>query len=370
MKIIPNLFLILYAYIKDVETFKKNQVKTEEILEVITKKDDDYMTKTALYNYIERNCSSINSNRTWKVIGFTQPIDWGQDGDHTNHKDLATKITPTNRIPFKRPRITLNNAYVHTNLFTVSKDYLLLKNKERSEWNLVTYVEPEPKYILSIKAVKRQLKVDFIDVIGAAVCASIKDYIAQRRLKISSFTMGSMVRVYEEEILQIINKTYDFKKLTNTTSLETYIISFGPEEESMKGKIRFLHRATESLRKSLDFLVPYVALRSMVSYIPINLANFLSNMYFNGTTVAITNLVGFDKSSYRGFSIDDIHFCVPHSLDIGFLYCIFSYEGRMGITLQSGKGYVRNSEELQTILDNTLKYIDQAESEILIKDVI
>ncbi|KRT84921.1 hypothetical protein AMK59_800 [Oryctes borbonicus] len=176
----------------------------------------------------------------------------------------------------------------------------------------------------------------------------------------NTFTTSATVRIYDEELREIVNKTYNFNKLVNTTSLEGFNIPCDVMRRSIKDQILFMHSVSEKMRNSTDYLFYHIFLRDICSHLPINIVRSLCNGLMGGSMASISNLVGFNKSRYDDFSIDNIFFCVPDVT--GFLFCIFSYAGRLGITVTSGKGYVRNREELRSILGNIFKYLDKAES--------
>ncbi|GJQ70206.1 hypothetical protein Trydic_g22665 [Trypoxylus dichotomus] len=251
------------------------------------------------------------------------------------------------------------------NPFLAKVEGQALKIPNYSNWHLVTYSEANSKYISLIKALKRKLQVGFIDVIGAAIYSSIKDYIILRKVKMNTFTASSVVRIYDEELREIVNKTYNFNKLVNTTSLEGFNISWDEMKQSMKDRILFMHSISERMKNSTDHLFYHIFLRDICSPLPVKMVRFLCNIFMKGSMAAITNLVGFNQSRYGDINIDNIFFCVPDFLQTGFLFCIFSYAGRLGITLTSGRGYVHNREELRRILANMFQYLDKAESEIL-----
>lgn len=53
------------------------------------------------------------------------------------------------------------------------------------------------------------------------------------------------------------------------------------------------------------------------SYLPIRLVDLICRRVIDGATIAITNLVGFGKSTYCGGSIDDIFLFVPDCIHMG-----------------------------------------------------
>ncbi|KAK9686311.1 WS/DGAT C-terminal domain [Popillia japonica] len=178
----------------------------------------------------------------------------------------------------------------------------------------------------------------------------------------NTFTACKVVRAHEKEEQEILNKTYNLD-LMNTSGLEIFDVSYDGIR-NIKDRILHIHRISRIMHDSIDYLF-FVHLQQMGTYLPLSLFRSICSRFMSRVTIGITNLVGFNKSSYCGCSIDDILFHVPNIFQTGFILSIFSYADRMSVTLVSGKGYVHKREELQTILDSYFKYLDEAEKEVL-----
>lgn len=154
-------------------------------------------------------------------------------------------------------------------------------------------------------------------------------------MKIKTVTAASVVRVHSGDFAEIVSGTYDFKKVANTSGVVAYNIPFSPTELSMRSKILSTRKSSDALKGAVDFFVSlalevgyfgflnyrfqlmYGLLRGVCSYVPVWITRFFCRRFLEGSTVAITNLVGFPRSRSRGCEIDDVFFCVPDFMKIG-----------------------------------------------------
>lgn len=190
--------------------YVKDRVAVNDVLNFVkidTK--DGYVTKDMFCDYMEENCFAIKENQMWKMTAFPQPIRW--DDTVENGKTMkryavilsikhsigdgpsiigtlkrllvkAMDETKTMKINLKSSApngMNLDNVYIHRNPLTTKLEGDILKLKDYDKWHMATRLEKESGYLPLIKRIKDKLNVRLMDVVSAAVCSSILDYIEQ-----------------------------------------------------------------------------------------------------------------------------------------------------------------------------------------------
>nr|XP_022919247.1 uncharacterized protein LOC111428067 [Onthophagus taurus] len=251
----------------------------------------------------------------------------------------------------KRPEIILNriNLLKYINSMKVKSNYL--QPQYVSKPNLATFIENEPKYLNIIKRLARNLECNFTSIVLSACTASILDFLKNKRIYPNNLHLANTCREFSENI----NDVLDGKILQNHASFDYYNVQ--TVEGNFYLQFKTWLKCFKTERDSGDFQLLFLLIK-ISNYIPLYFVKRSLTSLTSKTLLGVTNIPGLDFGKFGNLPIKKMFFFVNHFAYTKFILFVLSYGGKLQVSLMSDETVDINRKDLQSILENTFKKID------------
>ncbi|XP_022909894.2 uncharacterized protein [Onthophagus taurus] len=367
--------------------YVKNQVNSDDCCVFTKINDKECLTRDEILEHIKKKSlrNMCNGKRLWYGEIFTQRVLWNEKeqqkviiivfrhclGDGPSLLGIAKKFAtpdvqpkPTKLDPkyTTKPIFTLDDAYVYRNFLTFERDGQKFEtiNNER---HMAFYIERCIKYVPLIKKIKNKLGLGFTEVLIAGLIASIEKVLDKRDKELSTGTVAVVFRPIDENLVSIINGTYDYNDIANNSTIIAINVPLTMQKKStMMDRIKFLREEINKAKYSIDGMAFY-SVYNIVHMMPAFILKYLVTTIMNVTST-ITNVVGFRAGKLAGFKVEANIPFVPQFYTSRFLLTIFTYDDRFHLTLATKEGVMHSGEEVQEVLDNIFTNIDKLSHEL------
>nr|XP_022909891.1 uncharacterized protein LOC111421018 isoform X1 [Onthophagus taurus] len=305
----------------------KNQVNSDDCCVFTKINDKECLTRDEIFEHIKKNClrNMCNGKRLWYGEIFTQRVLWNEKdqqkailivfnhclGDGPSLIGLANKFAtpeeqqkPTKLDPkyTTKPIFTLDDAYIYRNFFKLEKDgeEFEIINNERL---IAFYIERSIKYVPLTKKIKNKIGVGFTEILIAGLTASLEKVLDKRGKKINFCTVGVVFRPIDEDLVSIINGTYDYNDLTNNLSVIPINTPLTMQKNStMMDRLKSVGEEISKAKYSVDGMAFY-AVYNIANIFPASIQRYCQKI-FTDVTAGVTNVGGLKAVQLAGCRVE------------------------------------------------------------------
>nr|XP_022903748.1 uncharacterized protein LOC111416038 [Onthophagus taurus] len=373
--------------------YVKNQVTDEDTCDYTKVNDKEYLTRDELLEHIRKNCmvNVINQKRLWYGRIFTQNVIWNKQSE--TKKQAAVMLVFRHSLAdgvaligflknfmireknpqlmqldpkyTAKPKFSLDNAYIYRNLLTSKRDEPKF-NVINNERHVVFYIEDEIKYVPLIKKIKNKLGIGFTEILIAGLTASLAEILARRGEKMDKCSTVVIFRPIDEDLVSIVNGTYNYNKLTNNSIpivLNTQVTM--KKESTMLDRLKSIGNELNKGKFSIDGLA-YYELSNLGHLIPSPIVKQIVSHTSNLTAVA-TNVGGLKVGTIAGCEVEAAMSFITYFCNTCFVLSIISKDDRFQLALTMKENVVKSRKEAQDVIDNVFMFVDNLSEELQIQ---
>ncbi|XP_022921115.1 uncharacterized protein [Onthophagus taurus] len=371
----------------------KNQVTDNDCLVYAKVNDKEYLTRDELLEYIQKNCmiNVINQKRLWFGRIFTQPVKWNKKSETMKQtaimlvfrhcladgvsligllknfmiREENPEVMKLNPKYTTKPNFSFDNAYIYRNPLTCGRDEpkFDIPNSER---NIVFYIEDEIKYVPLVKKIKNKLGVGFTEILIAGLTASLADVLARRGKTMDKCQTAVLFRPINEDLVSIVNGTYNYSKLTNDSAIVMINTPVTMEKgTTMLDRVKSIGIELDKAKYSVDSLV-YYAIGNLGHLLPAPILKH-AMIFVTNISAGATNVGGLKAGTIAGCEVEAAMSYIAFYYKTCFRLSIFSKGDRFQLALTMRENVVYNRKDAQEVIDNIFTFVDNLSEELQIQ---
>nr|XP_022909298.1 uncharacterized protein LOC111420515 [Onthophagus taurus] len=368
--------------------YLKNQVSSKDCCVFTNINGKNYITRNELLDHVDKNNMNYvcNQKRLWYAEIFTQPVLWNNQSETKKHMAVmfvfrhcladATSmlgllkefLVQEKAIPMtlhtkytSSPKFAFDNAYIYRNLLTCGKDELAfdVPNKDR---HVAFYIEDKTKYVPLVKKLKNELGVGFTEILMAGLTASLVKVLLKRDKTMTKYTTCLLMRSINEDLVKMINGTYNYKNLTNDISALLINTPVNTKKTSTTlDQLNTLGVEVLKAKYSADSLEIH-AISSLCYILPAPVLTYFTNLM--NITALITNVGAVNALALDDYEIDAVVAFNTFFHSTSFILHVITNLDRFQLALSVKDNIVDSREEAQEIIDNIFEYIDKLSEDL------
>ncbi|KAK2577160.1 hypothetical protein KPH14_003317 [Odynerus spinipes] len=216
----------------------------------------------------------------------------------------------------------------------------------------------QEKLLTKIKEIKYITGARFVEVWLAALSSSLHKYL----LRVDEVPPNSLTVVLPAQMENPKDNVY----LANDISVGLLPLCISeingrvytnPDDDSRTAeRLREIMKLNNQLKEDLDYSINFWVMKFLSAVLP---DKFLRPLLQSHSTMAFSNLPGCQEVRIAGYPVKNIIFWIPNKSNTGVGCSLFSYNGKLHLSIVADKALVKDEKVFSKILGNTVYEIDK-----------
>ncbi|XP_017772697.1 PREDICTED: uncharacterized protein LOC108559842 [Nicrophorus vespilloides] len=254
-------------------------------------------------------------------------------------------------------KLATQTTTIKNNMFSLRdhnslRGYNLLEDK-----HFVWTTKLNSEILLKVKKIRKYYGTSFASTITACLTSSLHEHLAKSNEKIPDTILAGLVVLPKPCTFQWGKMRTEFVNEFGAVAIQLPI-SVDSVKNPIVTRIKLVQKEYETIQKTIDCQLNYWFIKFLIPMLPAPVTDYLKKI--PSITMGISNLPGgpeFSLFNDDGKVIDNLNF-PPNSTGTGIHVAIITYGSYLRLSITVDKSVVRKFTDVQEILDNTTKYIE------------